>query len=100
MKRSDIKPGYTIKLNNRNTFTVYMVENTKYICVSRTHYICKKLSDAFNEDLSPAEGISPIIKVWDNNGKLVYDRKEIVTISVEQIARMLNIPVSQLRIKD
>lgn len=100
MTRSDIRPGYTIKLKNRNIFIVYMVGNTKYICLPRTHYISTKLSNVFNEDLSPVRGNSPIIRVWDNNGKLVYEREKTITLSMEQIAKMLNIPVEELRIKD
>lgn len=100
MTRSDIKPGYVIKLNNESTYTIYMVDDIKYICLPQTHHMCLKLSDICNEDLSPMKGISPIIKVWDRNDKLVYNREETFTVSMEQIAKMLNIHVSQLRIKD
>jgi hypothetical protein len=62
--------------------------------------MCLKLDEVCNEDLSPVKGISPIVKVWDTLGNLVYSREETVTVSLEQIAKMLNIPVSQLRIKD
>lgn len=100
MTRSEIRPGFTIKLFNGSTFTIYMVGDVKYICTPKAHHMHLRLSDICNEDLSPIKGISPICNIWDNYGKLVYDRKEIVTISMKQVAEMLNIPVSQLRIKD
>jgi hypothetical protein len=62
--------------------------------------MCLKLDEVCNEDLSPVKGISPIVKVWDILGNLVYSREETVTISMEQIAKMLNIPIENLRIKE
>lgn len=100
MIRNEIKPGYVIKLDNGSTFTIYMVENTKYVCRQETHHMCLKLEEVCNEDLSPIKGVSPIVKVWDNYGRLMYFREETVTVSMEQIAKMLNIPVERLRIKE
>lgn len=100
MTRTQIKPGFTIKLDNGTTFTIYMVENTKYVCRQQAYHMCLKLDEICNEDLSPIKGVSPIIRVWDNNGKLVYEREKTITLSMEQIAKMLNIPVEQLRIKE
>jgi hypothetical protein len=62
--------------------------------------MCLRLDEVCNEDLSPIKGVSPIIKVWDNFGSLVYEREKTVTISMEQIAKMLNISVERLRIKE
>lgn len=100
MTRTQIKPGFTIKLDNGSTFIIYMVENTKYVCRQETHHMCLKLEEVCNEDLSPVKGVSPIVKVWDNCGRLMYFREETITISMEQIAKMLNIPIEKLRIKD
>lgn len=100
MTRSDIKPGYAIQLGNGSTYTIYIVDNIKYICRPQVYHISLRLNEICNEDLSPVEGASPIAKVWDNFGSLVHKREGTVTISMEQIAKMLNIPVSQLRIKD
>lgn len=100
MTRTQIKPGYAIQLNNKNIYTIYMVGDIKYICLQQAHYMCIKLDEVCNENLFPVRGTSPIVKVWDNYGNLVYKREETVTISMEQIAKMLNIPVSQLRIKE
>lgn len=99
MTRNQIKSGYTIQLNNGNTYIIYMVKDVKFICVPRAHNMCLKLENVCNEDLSPLEGISPIVKIWDDLGNLVYKREETVTISIGQIAEMLNIPVEKLRIK-
>lgn len=100
MTRTQIKPGYAIQLGNGSTYIIYRVENTNYVCLPQAHHMCLKLAEICNEDLSPVKGISPIVKVFDNFGSLVHRREETVTISMEQIAKMLNIPVSQLRIKD
>ena len=100
MTRNEIKPGYTIKLDNGSIHTIYMVENTKYVCRRQAYYMCLKLNVVCNEDLSPIKGISPIAKVWDVDGKLVYSREETITVSMKQIAEMLNIPVEKLRIKE
>lgn len=100
MTRAQIKPGYAIQLGNGSTYIIYRVENTNYVCLPQAHHMCLKLEEVCNEDLSPIKGVSPIVKVFDNFGSLVHKREGTVTISMEQIAKMLNIPVSQLRIKD
>lgn len=100
MTRTQIKHGYTLQLDNGSIYIVYSVESAKYLCLQHTYYICLKLDDFYQEDLSPAKGVSPIAKVWDRDGKLVYSREETVTVSMEQIAKMLNVPVAQLRIKE
>lgn len=100
MTRSGIKPGYIIKLNNGSIYTIYMVENIKYVCLPQAHHMCLRLAEICNEDLSPVKGISPIVKIFDNFGGLVHKREETITVSMEQIAKMLNVPVSQLRIKE
>jgi dihydroorotase len=100
MTRNEIKPGYAIQLGNGSTYVIYRVENTNYVCLPQAHHMCLTLSDVCKEDLSPVKYISPIVKVWDNFGSLVYEREKTVTISMEQIAKMLNVPVSQLRIKE
>ena len=99
MRRNGIKPGYVIKLDNGSTYTIYMVENAKYVCRPQTHHMCLKLEEVCNEDLSPVKGVSPIVKVCDNYGRLMYFREETVTVSKEQIAAMFNVPIERLRIK-
>lgn len=99
MTRSEIRPGFIIKLFNGSTYTIYMVGDVRYICTLKAHHMCLRLNEICNEDLSPVKNFSPIVKVWDILGHLVYSRGETVTISMEQIAEMLNVPVSQLRIK-
>ena len=100
MTRTQIKPGYLIKLENGSIYSIYMVDVTKYVCRQQAYHMCLKLDEVCNEDLSPVKGTSPIVKVWDNFGNLVYKREETVTVSMEQIAKMLNIPVERLRIKE
>lgn len=100
MTRNEIKPGYAIQLGNGSTYIIYRVENTNYVCLPQAHHMCLKLSEVCNEDLSPVKYISSIVKVWDTLGNLVYCREETVTVSMEQIAKMLNIPVERLRIKE
>lgn len=97
MTRSDIKPGYTIKLNNGSIYTVYIVDSIKYICRPQVYHISLRLNEVCNENLSPLPGISPIVKIWDNGGKLVYFLEK--TVTKEEIAAMLNVPVERLRIK-
>ena len=100
MTSNEIKYGYTIQLDNGSIYTVYNVAEVRYICLQQTHYMCLKLYDLCNTDLSPREGVSPIVKIWDRDKKLVYSREETVTVSMEQIAKMLNVPVERLRIKE
>ena len=100
MTRNEIKSGYTIQLNNGSIYTIYNVGDVRYICPQQTHHMCLRLNEICNDDLSPMKGISPIVKVWNDVEKLVYVREKIVTISMEQIAKMLDIPVEQLRIKE
>lgn len=100
MTRNEIKPGYAIQLGNGSTYIIYRVENTNYVCLPQAHHMCLKLSEICNEDLSPMKGFSPIVKVFNNFGSLVHKREETITISMEQIAKILNVPVEKLRIKE
>ena len=100
MTRTQIKPGYIIKLENGSIFSIYMVDVTKYVCRQQAYHMCLRLDEVCNEDLSPVKGVSPIVKIWDRDKKLVYCREETVTVSMKQIAEMLNVPVAQLRIKE
>ena len=83
MTRNQIKPGYVIQLCNGSKYTIYMVHDIKYVCLPQAHHMCLTLSDVCNEDLSPVKGISPIVKVWDTLGNLVYSREETITVSME-----------------
>lgn len=100
MTRHEIRPGFTIKLINGSTFTIYMVGDVRYICTPKTHHMHLRLSDICNEDLSPVKGFSPIVKIWDILGNSAYSREETITISMKQIAEMLNVPIETLRIKE
>ena len=75
MKTNKILPGYKLVLENGNTFVVMEYKNTKIVFPEGSSRSVTNLEDLCNEDLSPKQGVSRIIKVLNSLNISIWERK-------------------------
>lgn len=75
MNRNDILPGYTITLENGNSFIVMQYQCDKIVFPKGSSLSIHKLDDFCNENVSPKPNISKIMIIRDSAGNIVWERK-------------------------
>lgn len=75
MKTSDILPGYTITLENGNSFKIMTYKGEQIIFPENSYSSVHSLNEFCNEDLSPRPGISKIMIIRNNVGVITWKRK-------------------------
>ena len=75
MKTSNILPGYTITLENGNSFVVMQYREDKIVFPEGSSRSIHMLEDFCNEDLSPIPGVSKIMTIRNANGVIMWERK-------------------------
>lgn len=75
MKTNNILPGHKLVLENGNVFVVMEYKNTKIVFPEGSSRSVISLEDLYNEDLSPKQGVSRIMKVLNNLNIPIWERK-------------------------
>lgn len=75
MNRKNIIPGYTITLENGNSFKVMKYMDKKIVFPEGSCCSVHSLDEFCNEDLSPMKNVSRIMTIHNANGVIMWERK-------------------------
>ena len=75
MNRNNILPGYTITLENGNSFRVMKYMDQKIVFPEGSYCSIHNLNEFCHEDLSPKKDISRIMKIENALGVTMWERK-------------------------
>lgn len=75
MNRNNILPGYTITLENGNSFKVMKYMDKKIVFSEGSYCSIHRLDEFCHEDLSPKDSVSKIMTVRNALGVIMWERK-------------------------
>lgn len=108
MKLSELKPGMVVEYADGTRRLVIVFDN-KLMFTGETGYQ-RDISRWYNKDLTHKEfASSDIVKVYEVNpgtfctlitpSKLLWERSQIIELTIEQIAKKFDVKPNQIRIK-
>lgn len=108
MKLSELKPGMVVEYADGNKRLVIVFDN-KLMFTGETGYQTD-IARWYNEDLTHKEfASSDIVKVYEVNfgniftlmtpSRLLWERPQIIELTIEQIAKKFDVKPNQIRIK-